>query len=113
MQPLQASQAEIMRSFQKALDVPSPPFLCANLKHHIDFSELFLYPTKPSGEATLRRAKGHSDQPLTSTWTRLVSGVVGQVAESCGASQTVGSLTMLGYFCQMLHVRIVDSFLRC
>ena len=35
----------------------------ANLKH-IDGSELFLYP-KPSGEVILRRAKGHSDQSLT------------------------------------------------
>ena len=83
----------------------------ANLKH-IDGSELFLYP-KPSGEVILRRAKGHSDQPLT-TWTRLVSRVVGQVAESCGGSQTVGSLTiMMGYLGRMLHVRIVDLFLRC
>jgi hypothetical protein len=105
------ARQRVIRSLQKALHIPSRPFLCANLKH-IDVSKLFLYP-KPSGKArTLRGVKCHSDL-LLSTWMRLVSCVIGQVVESCGGSQTVGSLTMMGYFGQMLHVRIVDSFLCC
>ena len=42
MQLLQASQAEVMRSLQKALDVPSCPFLCAANLKHIDVS-IYMY----------------------------------------------------------------------
>ena len=79
----------------------------ANLKH-IDGSELFLYP-KPSGEVILRRAKGHSDQPLTTCLDKI--GFTCCWA-GCRALWRITDCWQPhydgGYFGRMLHVGMVD-----